>query len=114
MGNLLKVTKAELLALPKFNEGINAELIFDNIIILPTRRKHSSGHRVMHFVACINGVPTFRLCGASDTLSIDIEDSYINTFCLPCGVILMDAPENKRFRHTGFVTETLFIKVIPK
>jgi hypothetical protein len=54
-----------------FRPSWDEELKCDSIIVLPLRRKHDSGYRVMDFVAVVNGMPICRLSGCSDVLHID-------------------------------------------
>jgi len=55
------------LGLRGWNEDIG---VFDSLVILPTRRKHDSGYRMMDFVAVKNNKPICRLSGCSDVVHI--------------------------------------------
>lgn len=44
---------------------------FTALIILPLRKLHDSGYRLMDFVAVRNGIPLKRLSGCSDVLHIN-------------------------------------------
>ena len=59
--NINDMTRKDFEALPhrKWNE----EIICDNIIILPTKRKHDSGYRCMDFVAVTKNEPICLLSG---------------------------------------------------
>lgn len=54
-----------------FRKNWAEEVVCDSIVILPTRRKHDSGYRVMDFVACLGNEPVCRLSGCSDVIHID-------------------------------------------
>lgn len=78
---------------------------FYSLVIIPTNKIHSSGYRIMHFVAVNKrGEPLFRISGGSDVIDIDgigglgdlskpvgipkirpIEGWMID--CLPCGYL---------------------------
>jgi hypothetical protein len=69
-------TRKELEALPqrKWNEDIGE---FKAVIILPTRRIHDSGFRIMDFIAISNeNIPFVRLSGCSDVMHIDGIGGY--------------------------------------
>lgn len=57
----------------KWDEDIGE---FDTLIILPLRRLHDSGYRLMDFVAVKNGKPIARLSGCSDVVHIDGIGGY--------------------------------------
>ena len=63
-------TQEELKALP-FRGDYDTPVECDSLIILPTRRKHSSGFRCMDFVAVKGNTPICRVSGYSDVLHID-------------------------------------------
>lgn len=62
-------TKKELeaLRLRNWNENIG---LFNSLVVLPTRRKHESGYRIMDFVAVKGVSPICRLSGCSDVLHL--------------------------------------------
>jgi len=64
-----EMTRKELLDVPhkERQEDIGE---FDSLIIIPTRRKHDSGYRMMEFVAVKGGKPFRRVSGWSDVVHI--------------------------------------------
>jgi len=67
--NINKMTKKEFESFPvrKWNEDIK----FNSIVILPSRRLHDSGYRLMDFVAIRAGKVICRLSGCSDVIHVD-------------------------------------------
>ena len=84
-------TRKELEALPHRNW--NADIgSFSSLIILPTRRLHDSGYRMMDFVAVNdNDIPFIRLSGCSDAVHIDgisgIGPHELVEKMLPLGIV---------------------------
>jgi hypothetical protein len=72
-----KWTKRQLRRLPSrgWNEDIGE---FDSLVILPTKRMHDSGFRIMDFVAVKDNKPICKLSGCSDVLHIDGIGGYGN------------------------------------
>lgn len=75
MKDLTKWTRKEFEELPlrQFGEDIGP---FTSLIILPQRRLHDSGYRIMSFVAVKHGVPICRLGMCSDVLHMDGIGGY--------------------------------------
>jgi hypothetical protein len=63
-------TRKEFEALPerKWDEEIGE---FNSLIILPKRRLHDSGYRMMDFIAVVGNIPKCRLSGCSDVIHFD-------------------------------------------
>ena len=70
-----KMTKTDFWNLPerKWNKDIGE---FDCLVILPTRRKHDSGYRLMDFAAVRKNKAICRLSGCSDVIHIDGIGGY--------------------------------------
>jgi hypothetical protein len=68
-------TRKELEALPgrEWNEDIGE---FDSFIILPMRKIHDSGYRIMSIVAVKSGIPFCRLTACSDVIHLDGTGGY--------------------------------------
>ena len=65
------MTRKEFDAVPyrgAFNSDVGQ---FDSLVILPSRKKHESGYRLMDFVACRHGEPICRLSEHSDILCLN-------------------------------------------
>jgi len=75
MKNIMEWTRKEFEALPK-RKSFNTPIECDTLVILPTRRIHESGWRMMDFVAVSNGKPICRCSGCSDVLDIDGIGGY--------------------------------------
>lgn len=63
-------TRKDFEALPDISELNDKPEIVDSLVILPTRRMHDSGYRIMHFAAIVNNKPICRLAGCSDVIKI--------------------------------------------
>jgi len=63
-------TRAEFEALP-FRKSWNEHEVFDDLVILPARKLHDSGYRVMNFVGVRKGVPVCLLSGCSDVVHFE-------------------------------------------
>jgi len=68
-------TREEFDKLP-WREERNKEFECTSIVILPLRKCHSSGFRLMDFVACNGGVPICRCSDCSDVIHIDGIGGY--------------------------------------
>jgi len=64
------MTRKQFEAVP-YREKWNEHIICDAIVIMPMKRMHGSGYRVMDFVAIKDGKPLMRLSGCSDVIHID-------------------------------------------
>jgi hypothetical protein len=73
--NINKMKRKDFEALPhrKWNEDIGE---FDSLIILPLRRRHDSGFRLMDFVAVRRYEPICLLSGSSDVVHIEGIGGY--------------------------------------
>ena len=65
-----KMTQEQFRQLPS-NKWDNDIGVFDSLIILPSRRLHDSGYRLLDFVAVRNQKPICRLSGCSDVIHIE-------------------------------------------
>ena len=71
MSNINNMTRKEFDSLPlrKWSDDIGE---FRTLVVLPLRRKHDSGYRLMDFVAAdSNDKPICRLSGCSDVIHLD-------------------------------------------
>lgn len=68
--NIQEMTRKQFEVVPH-RKTWDERVTCNSIVILPTRRKHESGYRVMDFVAVQNGEPICLLSGSSDILHID-------------------------------------------
>lgn len=64
------MTRKQFEALP-YREHWDKHITCDCIVIMPTKRLHDSGYRMMDFVAVKDGKPLMRLSGCSDAIHID-------------------------------------------
>ena len=64
------MTRKDFEQLP-YRKEWNIDVKCDVIVILPTRKKHDSGWRLMDFVAVRDGEAICRLSGSSDVLNLD-------------------------------------------
>lgn len=69
--NIQKMSKKEFEAVPELEHWSDTIDDFDSLVILPTKRKHDSGYRVMDFVVVKEGKAIVRISGCSDVLHID-------------------------------------------
>lgn len=77
--NITTATKKELQSLPL--RGWNQDIgLFDSLVVLPTRRKHESGYRIIDFVAVKESEPICRLSECSDILHIGGIGGYNNEY----------------------------------
>ena len=82
--NINEMTSKEFYALPL--REWNAEIICNSLIILPGRTKdlHSSGYRLMDFVAVLDNEPLCRLSGCSDVIHIEglggLGDNWVEKY----------------------------------
>ena len=72
---IYQMTRKELLAVPERENWIKP-VVCDEFIIIPTRKKHSSGYNMMCIVACKNSVPICLASTASDNLEL-INFNYL-------------------------------------
>ncbi len=56
--------------LPNISELKERPEIIDSLVILPTRRMHDSGYRIMHFAVIVNDKPVCKMMGCSDVMKI--------------------------------------------
>lgn len=70
MKTIQTMTRAEFDTLPrrKWDKDIGP---FDSLVILPDRKRHDSGYRLLDFVACRGDRPVCLLSGCSDVVHID-------------------------------------------
>ena len=88
-------------------------VIFDSLVIIPSKRIHDSGWRTMDFIAVKHNEPLFKISGNTDVLNIDgiggygdfgipnsrpIEGWKID--CLPCGFLRLT--NNKQMMVQGY------------
>jgi len=68
--NINTMTRKNFDALParRWDEDIGE---FDSLVILPLKKRHDSGYRLMDFVATREGEAVCRLSGCSDVLQLD-------------------------------------------
>jgi hypothetical protein len=71
-----EMTRKEIEATPEVEDWKEDIGLFDSLVILPAKRLHDSGYRCMYFIACIRGVPKYKLAGGSDVLHIDGIGGY--------------------------------------
>jgi hypothetical protein len=64
------MTRKQFEAVPD-REKWDEHIICDCIVIMPTKKMHGSGYRMMDFVAIKDGKPLMRLSGCSDVIHID-------------------------------------------
>jgi hypothetical protein len=64
------MTRKQFEAVPK-REKWSEHITCDCIVIMPTKKMHDSGYRMIDFVAIKDGKPLMRLSGCSDVLHID-------------------------------------------
>jgi hypothetical protein len=100
-----QMTRKDFKELPlrKWDEDIGE---FDQLIILPTRKKHDSGYAVMDFVAVRDQEPICRLSGCSDVLHIDgiWTDRPRSGWSIDC---LLPSRLLRLFRHRSKLTAGL-------
>lgn len=53
-------TRKDFESLPDISELNEKPEIADSLVILPTRRLHDSGYRIMHFAVIVNNKPATR------------------------------------------------------
>lgn len=63
-------TRNDFEALPDISELDEKPEIVDSLVILPTRRLHDSGYRIMNFAVIVNNKPVCRLAGCSDVIKL--------------------------------------------
>ena len=63
-------TRKDFEALPDISELNEKPEIADSLVILPTRRLHDSGYRIMHFAVIVNNKPVCKMMGCSDVMKI--------------------------------------------
>lgn len=86
-----KMTRKEFLALPSL--GWNDDPPdFDSVVILPSRRMHESGYRLLDFVACKGDRALVRLSGCSDVLHIDGIGGYGKNWLKKYGTVPTAVP----------------------
>jgi hypothetical protein len=73
-------TVAEFRRLPQ----LAAPCTFTSLVLLPTRRKHSSGYRAMAFVAVDHGKPLGKLSGWSDVLHLGGISGQTANWAIDC------------------------------
>jgi len=113
--NSYTATRKQLLLLPKWDG--KSKLVFDTLIIIPTRKKHDSGYPCMYFVACVKAVPKMLISGYSDALRFWDWDFKCNigwnVDCLPCALIQI-WPSVGQLMIDGYIGSDCMLKVIPK
>lgn len=72
-------TRKEFEALPRPDSFWNNIGEVDSLVILPCKRKHDSGYRLMEFVAIQGGKPTYLLSGCSDVIHFSGIGGYNST-----------------------------------
>lgn len=75
------MTRKDFEALP-YRERWDKPVEFRSFVILPSKRIHDSGYRMMDYIACNSKEPMCRLSGASDVLHI-LSSKIISIECLP-------------------------------
>ena len=73
--DIMTASKKDFQSLPyrEWNEDVGE---FDSLVILPTKRKHDSGYRVMDCIAVREGKAFCKLTGCSDAIHIDGIGGY--------------------------------------
>ena len=99
--NIFNMKKSDFKDIPRF-DWKQTEIEFDDLVIIPTARKHDSGYRCMEYCAVKNGEPIGVFGGYSDVMHLDGIGGYgkwkntiPTTFdrkawsidCLPCGYL---------------------------
>lgn len=69
-------TRKDFEALPDISELNEKPEIADSLVILPTRRLHDSGYRIMHFAVIVNNKPVCKMMGCSDVMKIGGTAGY--------------------------------------
>jgi len=64
------MTRKQFEAVPH-REKWDKHITCDCIVIMPTKKMHGSGYRMIDFVAITDGKPLMRLSGCSDVIHID-------------------------------------------
>lgn len=97
--NIFDMKKSDFKDIPVTNDTVKD---FDDVVIIPTNRKHDSGYRCMEFVFCEKGEPFVKSFGGSDVLNLNGIGGYgkwkgylptmvqpigWNIDCLPCGYL---------------------------
>lgn len=111
MTNFMKAPQKYYRSLPRYEMKLGEEVKCRTIIILPTRRIHSSGYACMEFVLIgLDGKPLGRIGGGTDVVHIDgiggvgwrfhmgkVRDitkvGGWSIDCLPCGLLQLWASE---------------------
>lgn len=76
-------TRKDFETLPDIEELAVRPTEADSLVILPTRRMHDSGFRIMHFAVIVGGKPICRLAGCSDVMKIGGIGGYNGNPCEP-------------------------------
>ncbi len=80
---IFNMTRKDFDSLPhrKWDEKI----VFDSLVILPTRRKHDSGYRIIEAVAVIDGEARYKLTSCSDVIHIGgIVPKSLQSYSIDC------------------------------
>lgn len=87
--NIFDMKKSDFKNIPRF-DWKQTEIKFDDLVIIPTARKHDSGYRCMEYCAVKNGKPIGIFGGSSDVMHLDGIGGYRKPWkidCLPCGYL---------------------------
>jgi hypothetical protein len=86
-----KMTRKQFNDLPdrEWNEDIGT---FDSMVLIPLRRLHDSGYRLMDFVAVRNGEPLCKLSGCSDVIHFDGIGGYGDNWFKKYGTVPQSLP----------------------
>lgn len=109
MPELAKVTKAQLLALPRVGmmEQLNGVKCF-NLILIPTRKKHDSGYRIIEIAMVNNDGEPFALhCEHIDAI---VFYSKMSSDCINCGLMRFWSDTSRLVRVRG--ASTVYIEAV--
>ena len=102
VSKITKMSKREFHQLPDLPEDYK-QIIFDSLIILPTKRLHDSGWRCMYLIPVVDGKPLGKLGGITDVIDILPDESpfgyrkAISIDCVPEAGLLRVFPWKGKF-----------------
>ncbi len=83
---MINITKKSLLELPK--REWNKTTIYDSIILINSKKRHSSGYAIIYIIGCINQKPIEIIKGSTDSIDWNFNGLKFGTDMLyPSGLI---------------------------
>lgn len=84
--NILKMKKTDFEKIPYRKFFNDKQPFFSSYVLIPLKKKHSSGWNCIKIIGCINDEPIVALTTTTDLL-YTFKVDRLNIDCLPCGYL---------------------------